>query len=89
MHAGMATVGEMGVMKKEIAFSGDVLNTASRIQSECNKYNKDLLISQELLNKLEIESNFAVEEIGEIELRGKQTKTILYSIQEVQVKKYD
>ena len=25
MHIGMATVGEIGVLKKEIAFSGDVL----------------------------------------------------------------
>ena len=54
MHVGMATVGEIGILKKEIAFSGDVLNTTSRIQNECNKYNTDLLISEELLNMLEI-----------------------------------
>jgi len=81
MHVGKTTVGEIGVYKKEIAFSGDVLNTTSRIQGECNKYNADLLISQELLNILEIESTFRVENIGEIELRGKKDKTLLYSIQ--------
>lgn len=84
MHLGTATVGEIGVLKKEIAFSGDVLNTTSRIQNECNKYDKNLLISKELLNKLEIDSNFDVENMGEIELRGKQTKTLLYSIQQNQ-----
>lgn len=82
MHLGTTTVGEIGVLKKEIAFSGDVLNTTSRIQNECNKYDKNLLISKELLNKLEIDSNFDVENMGEIELRGKQTKTLLYSIQQ-------
>jgi len=82
LHMGEATVGEIGVLKKEIAFSGDVLNTTSRIQNECNKYDSDLLISEDLLNKLEIDSTFAVKKIGEIELRGKQSKTILYSVKE-------
>lgn len=82
IHLGAATVGEIGVLKKEIAFSGDVLNTTSRIQNECNKYKTDLLISEDLLNKLEIDSTFVVKKIGEIELRGKQAKTRLYSIQE-------
>jgi len=84
IHVGVATVGEIGVLKKEIAFSGDVLNTTSRIQSECNKYQSDLLISEELLNKLEIGDGFNVRKIGEIELRGKQAKTRLFSIQENQ-----
>jgi adenylate cyclase len=83
IHIGMATVGEIGVLKKEIAFSGDVLNTTSRIQNECNKYQTDLLVSEDLLNKLEIDTTFVAHKIGDIELRGKRTKTILYSIQEV------
>jgi len=86
MHIGNTTVGEIGVLKKEIAFSGDVLNTTSRIQNECNKYQTDLLISEDLLNKLEIDTTFASSKIGEIELRGKQTKTVLYSILEVHKK---
>ena len=45
---------------------------------------KILLISEELLNKLEIDRNFDVENMGEIKLRGKRTKTLLYSIQQNQ-----
>jgi len=82
MHIGTATVGEIGVLKKEIAFSGDVLNTTCRIQNECNKNKTDLLISENLLNKLKNDSTFVAKKIGEIELRGKQTKTRLYSILE-------
>ena len=81
IHIGKTTVGEIGVIKKEIAFSGDVLNTSSRIQGECNKYDAELLISQELLKKLKIDSTFKVENIGEIELRGKKEKILLYSVQ--------
>ena len=73
---------EIGVPKKEIAFSWDVLNTISGIQNECNKYKTDLLISKELLNKLEIDSTLVVKKIGGIELRGKQVKIQLNSIKE-------
>ena len=82
IHIGTATVGEIGVLKKEIAFSGDVLNTTARIQNECNNYNASLLISKNLLDKLDIDEKFEVEEIGKIELRGKKVKTRLFSIQE-------
>jgi len=44
IHIGKLVAGEMGVVKKEIVFSGDVLNTSSRIQAECNKLNCSLLI---------------------------------------------
>jgi len=80
MHLGATMVGEIGVIKKEIAFSGDVLNTTSRIQNECNKFNVDLLISQNLLDQLESDNTLDFNRIGEIELRGKENKVGLYSV---------
>ena len=35
-HLGKVTTGEIGVIKKEIIFTGDVLNTTARIQGLCN-----------------------------------------------------
>ena len=80
IHKGAVTVGEIGVIKKEIAFSGDVLNTSSRIQNECNRYNADLLVSEDLLHCLSLDKNIEVEEIGEIELKGKLKKAMLFSL---------
>lgn len=71
LHYGSVISGEIGTVKKEIAFSGDVLNTASRIQSECNKHQLDLLLSDELLQLLSLPANYAAKSIGEIKLRGK------------------
>lgn len=82
MHIGKATVGEIGVLKKEIAFTGDVLNTTSRIQGECNKYGADLLISGKLLGLLIDIGHYNITKIGDIELRGKKDKVVLYSITE-------
>jgi len=66
-----ATVAEVGELKKELAYHGDVLNTASRIQGMCNKYKKSLLISEELENNLKLDTNYNKELIGSIELKGK------------------
>ena len=69
-------------MKKEIVFSGDVLNTTARIRSECTKFNKEVLVSRELLSILYLNDSFLLNEIGETELRGKETKIKLYSIEQ-------
>ncbi len=80
LHLGTATVGEIGVLKKDIVYSGDVLNTTSRIQGECNKYEVDLLVSGELLGRLKNTSDYATRPIGEIQLRGKTEKIELIAV---------
>ncbi len=49
IHLGSVTTGEIGAIKKEILFSGDVLNATARIQELCNRYGPDLLLSEEML----------------------------------------
>jgi adenylate cyclase len=74
-------VGEIGVVKRDIAYSGDVLNTAARIQSKCNELGVDILISKNLLVGLGALPNvFKPREIGQIDLRGKQHSLMLYTM---------
>ncbi|MCB0584531.1 MAG: adenylate/guanylate cyclase domain-containing protein [Phaeodactylibacter sp.] len=72
LHSGEATVGEIGVVKKDIVFSGDVLNTTSRIQGACHEYNSVLLISTKLLNRLTLDEGYGSEALGKIKLKGKE-----------------
>lgn len=80
LHLGEATVGEIGVIKKDIVFSGDVLNTASRIQGECNHNDVSLLISSELLQHMPMNGGYQKIQMGEIRLRGKEKKVALNTI---------
>ena len=73
-------VGEIGILKKEITFSGDVLNTTARIQGLCNEYGVDLLISEDLYSKLNLSNNYEMRRIGACELRGKDEKVELMTI---------
>lgn len=81
LHFGFVMVGEIGIVKKDIAYSGDVLNTAARIQSKCNELGVNILISKNLIVKLgPLPNTFKPKEIGKIDLRGKQQSLMLYTI---------
>ncbi len=71
VHMGKVTAVEIGEIKRDIAYHGDTLNTAARIQSVCNEYNKNLLISEYLLQNIGLPHNFIAETLGMIQLKGK------------------
>ncbi|MET0636050.1 MAG: adenylate/guanylate cyclase domain-containing protein [Chitinophagaceae bacterium] len=79
-HFGTVTTGEIGVIKKEIIFTGDVLNTTARIQSLCNSYQVDILLSGDLVNELETRPDIQFINLGVSELRGRDEKVELYTI---------
>ncbi|WP_109300904.1 adenylate/guanylate cyclase domain-containing protein [Aquimarina sp. AU474] len=81
LHGGTLMVTEVGVIKKEIAYHGDVINTSARIQAECNTYEVLLLISEKLLKDLKIHSNLSTEFLGSVLLKGKQEKVKIHTIQ--------
>ncbi len=80
-HFGKVTTGEIGVIKKEIIFTGDTLNTAARIQSLCNTHQTDILISHELVQRMQLAAQFQVKALGATELRGRDEKITLFTIQ--------
>lgn len=72
VHGGTVVTGEMGFIRKEIAFVGDVLNTAARMEAACKELNRPLVVSQEALLKMNAGPEIAVETLPAIVLRGKQ-----------------
>lgn len=81
IHAGKTVVGEIGMIKRDITYSGDVLNTASRIQSMCNDCGVDILYSKKVAEHLQLDSStYHQESIGEVRLRGKKEELELFTI---------
>lgn len=81
LHYGYVMAGEIGIVKREIAFSGDVLNTTSRIQSKCNELGVNILLSEFLLDKLNLKpGTFIPKLMGDIALRGKEQSLSLYTV---------
>jgi adenylate cyclase len=80
LHFGKVISAQIGGLKREIVYNGDVLNTTSRIQSECNTYQRDCLVSGILMNRLKLQNGFQWERIDAVTLRGKETEVELYSV---------
>lgn len=77
-HVGEATIAQVGnIVKTSIDYLGDVMNTCSRIEGECNSSGRDFLISEDLAKALGHEGSY--EFIGEIIPRGKTESIKLYS----------
>jgi adenylate cyclase len=71
VHLGEVITAEIGDLKKSLVFNGDVLNTGSRIEGQCNQLGKRLLASSELVERLVLPPEWVVEDMGEVRLRGK------------------
>jgi adenylate cyclase len=80
LHLGKVTVAEVGEIKKELAYHGDVLNTAARIQGKCNEFQTRLLVSETVKTKLENQHLFNFSGIGDVSLKGKSKLLSLYEV---------
>jgi adenylate cyclase len=80
LHMGKVATGEIGVLKKEIFYSGDVLNTTSRIESLCNAVNEECIISEDLHRNLHSDAKYEYRLIDDHVLRGKSQKIALYGV---------
>ena len=84
-HYGQVMVGELGKIKRDIAFSGDVLNTTARIQSICNQRGVDILASKafsDILTKLPKGVHRIEQESAS--LKGKAEKVAVVSFERVE-----
>ena len=81
LHSGKVTAVEIGQVKRDIAYHGDILNTAARIQGVCNEYKKSFLVSEYLFSRLGTNENIKAEPLGTILLKGKTEKVGVVSIE--------
>jgi len=82
-NLGSITVAEVGDIKREIAYHGDTINTAARIQSVCNKYGKSFIISENLKDQIEWDESIITEFLDSIKLKGKEMEIKLFSVEEI------
>ena len=79
LHGGPVMATQVGAIKTELVFHGDVLNTTARIEAQCNALNSRLLLSAALYDALPHPAGFRFQALGEFTLRGKAGTVALYS----------
>lgn len=79
MHLGEVTVGEIGTIKRDLAMSGDTMNTAARIRNSCNELNHKYIISKDLKDVIKLR-DWQYKSLGYIELKGKANEIELFAL---------
>lgn len=84
LHAGAAISGTIGSEERmEFTVIGDTVNVTSRIESSTKHFEVDLLVSDEVFNRLskpELEALFKFDLAGDIEVKGKSLPLRLYKV---------
>jgi adenylate cyclase len=80
IHCGRVVAGEVGIIKRDITYSGDVLNTTSRILGQCEPLKEELIVSGDVLSQLGVLRNFITRPLGSIRLKGKEKEVMLNAL---------
>src|SRR5215468_11066941 len=82
LHGGPVTGGELGDLRRQIVFVGDILNTAARLEEYAKRMNLGLVVSGALLERLALPDGVRAARCGELALRGKDARVDPYILPE-------
>ncbi|RNC79633.1 MAG: adenylate/guanylate cyclase domain-containing protein [Balneola sp.] len=85
INVGKIMVAEVGEKKREIAYHGDTINIAARIQSECGIRREEILVSKELFDLISYNDKYTFVSKGEVQLKGKAKKTEIFAVKEIKL----
>jgi adenylate cyclase len=81
LHGGTVMAGELGDLKQQIVFVGDVLNAAARLEEYAQHNDLDLVVSGALLERLRLPDGVRAVFVEEQKLRGKQETIAVHAIE--------
>jgi len=80
LHGGTVTAGELGDLKQQIVFVGDILNTAARLEEYAKRTGLDLVVSGPLLDRLALPPGIHATPCGDLAIRGKEARVRAFSV---------
>ncbi len=80
MDSGIVTTTEIGDIKRDIAFHGDVLNTAARLEKKCNEFDEKLIVSQRVTDQIQSNNKYEFKFLSDLPLKGKTESINFYSV---------
>ena len=80
VHAGEVTAGFVGLIKKDLIFCGDTMNTTARIRSMCHDLNEPFILSEDFMHDFHQPHGYTIGALGTLELKGRQEPAKLFSL---------
>ncbi len=80
LHCGPVVVAQLGDIKRELTFSGDAVNAASRIQGLCKQLGRDFLASKDVIRGVTLPGHVRQTDLGVHSLRGREATVELVAL---------
>jgi len=80
LHGGTVTGGELGELRQQIVFVGDILNTASRLEDYARQHSRRFVASGDVIEQIVLPGEVVAENLGEFQPRGKQSTVAVYAL---------
>jgi adenylate cyclase len=80
IHAGPVVISQCGDSRRQVAFFGDTVNVAARLQAHCKEAGRALLVSGELFRLLPAATDLLVDALGPTELRGRAAPIEVFAL---------
>ena len=71
LHFGPVIIGEIGDVKRAIAFNGDVMNTAARLEELSRNVDGGFIASRAAMERFASAPPFAIRDLGRLPIRGR------------------
>ena len=81
-HCGNVIVGEIGDVKSQIVFNGEILYTTSAIEKKCRELQSTMLVSENLIKRISLPAIYDMTQLGEL-MTEDEEKIILYEVTEM------
>lgn len=82
LNVGKVMAAEVGEIKRELAFHGDVVNTAARIQKRCKHYGEKILVTEAFAQPLKLanDGEYRIDFVDTVRFKGKNRVAEVYSV---------
>lgn len=80
LHCGEIVAGEIGHVRREIAYVGDALNVAARLLEAAKARSRDVLVSADLLDMMALPPDLRAEPLPTLEIRGRTAPLEIFAL---------
>jgi class 3 adenylate cyclase len=81
LHSGPVVISECGDSRRQVAYFGDTVNVAARLQEYCKEVGRTLLVSADLLRLVRPGNDLVVEALGPTLLRGRAAAVEVFAVE--------
>ena len=84
-HCGRVIRGEIGDVKSQLVFLGEVMYIVARLEKKCGELGHNILITSDLIQRISLPEILEMEYVGKLSASQKQKELDLYTLNEIEL----